>query len=256
MARQARKLSSTLTYHVIVRGADRQLLFEETKDYLKFLDFLQLYKEKYEFEIFAYCLMSNHVHLLLRHPETVTLESIFRSLNSSYASWFNHKYQRTGFLFGGRYYSEPVESDQYLLTVLKYIHFNPTKAYLESKPGESYHWTSYYDYEFETANLTDISPVMKILENKQAFWELHSKTPDEECLEIPISKNRITDDIIKELIQVECSCNCVSDFQELPLSLRNKHIIFLKEKGATVKQINRLTGTPRGVIERIISKRH
>ena len=97
---------------------------------------------------------------------------------------------------------------------------------------------------------------MKILENKQAFWELHSKTPDEECLEIPISKNRITDDTIKELIQVECSCNCVSDFQELPLSLRNKHIIFLKEKGATVKQINRLTGTPRGVIERIISKRH
>ena len=134
MARQARKLSSTLTYHVIVRGADRQLLFEETKDYLKFLDFLQLYKEKYEFEIFAYCLMSNHVHLLLRHPETVTLERIFRSLNSSYASWFNQKYQRTGFLFGGRYYSEPVESDQYLLTVLKYIHFNPTKAYLESKP--------------------------------------------------------------------------------------------------------------------------
>ena len=100
MARQARKLSSTLTYHVIVRGADRQLLFEETKDYLKFLDFLQLYKEKYEFEIFAYCLMSNHVHLLLRHPETVTLERIFRSLNSSYASWFNQKYQRTGFLFG------------------------------------------------------------------------------------------------------------------------------------------------------------
>lgn len=256
MARQARKLSSTLTYHVIVRGADRQLLFEETKDYLKFLDFLQFYKEKYEFEIFAYCLMSNHVHLLLRHPETVTLESIFRSLNSSYASWFNQKYQRTGFLFGGRYYSEPVESDQYLLTVLKYIHFNPTKANLESRPGESYHWTSYYDYEFETENLTDISPIMKILEDKQSFFELHDKTPDEKCLEIPITKNRISDDTVKELIQVECSCNCICDFQELPISLRNKYIILLKEKGATVKQINRLTGTPRGVIERIISKRH
>lgn len=66
------KKASTQTYHVVIKGADRQLLFEETKDYKKYLDILEYYKEKLHFEIYAYCLMSNHVHLLIHHPEQIT----------------------------------------------------------------------------------------------------------------------------------------------------------------------------------------
>ena len=98
MPRHSRKKSSTQTYHVVIKGADRQLLFEETKDYIKYLDILEYYKEKFSFNIYAYCLMSNHVHLLIHHPDTVSLESIFRHINTTYATWFNLKYKRTGFV--------------------------------------------------------------------------------------------------------------------------------------------------------------
>ena len=128
MARHSRKKSSTQIYHVVIKGADRQLLFEETKDYRKYLDILEYYKEEFHFKIYAYCLMSNHVHLLIHHPDTASLESIFRHINTTYATWFNLKYNRTGFVQDGRYFSEPVEDSRYLLTVVRYIHYNPAKA--------------------------------------------------------------------------------------------------------------------------------
>ena len=155
MARHARKKSSTQTYHVVIKGADRQLLFEESKDYIKYLDILEFYKDQLKFEIYAYCLMSNHVHLLLRHPNTVSLESIFRHINTTYACWFNAKYDRTGFVQDGRSYSEPVESDNALLTIVRYIHYNPSKAGLENFPGSGYQWSSFNDYTRKTAGLTD-----------------------------------------------------------------------------------------------------
>ncbi len=161
MARHARKKSSTQTYHVVIKGADRQLLFEESKDYIKYLDILEFYKDQLKFEIYAYCLMSNHVHLLLRHPNTVSLESIFRHINTTYACWFNAKYDRTGFVQDGRYYSEPVESDNALLTIVRYIHYNPSKAGLENFPGSGYQWSSFNDYTRKTAGLTDTALVLR-----------------------------------------------------------------------------------------------
>ena len=128
MPRHARKKSSTNTYHVVVKGADNQLLFEDPKDYEKYMELLIYYKERCKFELFAYCIMSNHVHLLLRHSQDGSLESIFRHLNTAYSTWFNMKYNRTGYLQDGRYYSEPVEDERYLISALRYIHFNPSKA--------------------------------------------------------------------------------------------------------------------------------
>ena len=118
MPRNARQKSITRTYHVVIKGADRQLLFEEKRDYEKYLDFINYYKQECQFELLAYCLMSNHVHLLIRHSPEYSLETIFRRLNTSYAIWFNMKYDRTGFVQNGRYFSEPVDSERYLLTFI------------------------------------------------------------------------------------------------------------------------------------------
>lgn len=134
MPRHSRTKSGTRIYHVVIKGADRQLLFEETKDYMKYLEILEYYKQECNFEIFAYCLMSNHIHLLIRHSIDCSLQTIFRRLNTTYAIWFNMKYNRTGFVQNDRFFSEPVEDEKYLLTVVKYIHFNPTKAGLEQAP--------------------------------------------------------------------------------------------------------------------------
>ena len=253
MARHARKKSSTQTYHVVIKGADRQLLFEESKDYIKYLDILEFYKDQLKFEIYAYCLMSNHVHLLLRHPNTVSLESIFRHINTTYACWFNAKYDRTGFVQDGRYYSEPVESDNALLTIVRYIHYNPSKAGLEKSPGSGYQWSSFNDYTRKTAGLTDTALVLRLLDTPEQFLAMHKIAPSDDCLDIHKFRKRIPDDVAKDIIQQICSCDSATDFQKLTILERNKNIVLLHKRGISIRQINRLTGTPRGVIDRIIS---
>ena len=254
MPRHARKKSSTQTYHVVIKGADRQLLFEETSDYLKYLDILGYYKQTFSLEIYAYCLMSNHVHLLIHHPETVTLESIFRHMNTAYATWFNLKYDRTGFVQDGRYFSEPVETEGYLFTAIRYIHYNPTKAGLEKVPGESYLWSSFHDYAKNHSTLTDTQPILAKFNSKEEFLEMHNIVPADECFDIDKYRKRLPDDVAKEIIKKTCHIESMMDFKKLSLTERNQMILLLHKKGISVRQLNRLTGTPRGVIERLLAK--
>ena len=97
------------------------------EDFKKYIEILFLYRQECHFELYAYCLMSNHVHLLLKTTD-VPLDAIFRRINTFYASWFNMKYQRCGHLQQDRFHSEPVEDKQYFLNVIRYIHRNPLKA--------------------------------------------------------------------------------------------------------------------------------
>ena len=90
MSRKPRELSPTNIYHVVIRGADRQILFEEKTDYQKYLHILEYYKSECNFELYAYCLMSNHIHLII-HINDIPLSSVFRRINTSYAVWFNMK---------------------------------------------------------------------------------------------------------------------------------------------------------------------
>lgn len=252
MPRHARKKSSIRTYHIIIKGADRQLLFEEQKDYLKYLDILRYYKEKFHFQIYAYCLMSNHVHLLIQHSAEFTLESIFRPINTTYAGWFNHKYQRTGFLQDGRYHSEPVENISYLLTVIRYIHYNPAKAGLEKVPGSSYPWSSFYEYQNGITDLTDTEDILALFDSPNQFFESHIDVHSDDCIDIHKIKIRLPDDVAQSIIEENCNCNTVTDFQKLSLSDRNKYLVLLHQKGLSIRQLNRLTGTPRGIIQRTV----
>ncbi len=112
MPRTARKRSESGIYHIILRGINRQAIFNDDEDRKKFKDTLRRYKEVCEFYLYGYCFMGNHLHLLLSVGHE-PLEQIMR---------------RIGNLFQDRFKSEPVESDAYLLTVLRYIHLNPVKA--------------------------------------------------------------------------------------------------------------------------------
>ena len=256
MPRNSRKKSCTQTYHVVVKGADRQLLFEESRDYKKYLEIIEYYKQQCHFELYAYCLMSNHIHLLIRHSPDFSLATIFRRINTAYAMWFNMKYNRTGFVQNGRYFSEPVETERYLLTVVKYIHFNPTKAGMEKAPGDSYPWSSFYDYQNQNNDLTDISLLLNISGGLEQFLELHTVESNDKCLDIDQFRTRLPDDVAKSIIYDICNCNSATEFQKLSLVARDKNILLIHKKGVSIRQINRLTGTPRGIVERILAKHH
>lgn len=251
MPRKPRKKSFTNIYHVVIRGADRQLLFEETKDYLKFIDILQYYKEECHFKLYAYCLMSNHVHLLI-DVGNVSISSIFRHINTQYAIWFNMKYNRTGFLLQGRFYSEPVEDIGYLFKAARYIHQNPLKAKLESQPGEAYRWSSIHDYANETSDLVDLDYLTDHMGGTQNFLNFQCVSCSDECLDVHNIRVRLPDDVAKEIIANETGCATTTDFQSLSMTDRNKYLILLHKKRISIRQLNRLTGIPIGVISRII----
>jgi len=144
MARQARVLSNTGIYHIMLRGNERKNIFRDSADKLKFLEGLIKKHKEIAFLVYAYCLMNNHVHLLL-NTNNNDLASIMRGIAVRYATFYNWKYQRVGHVFQDRFKSEAVEDELYLLAVVRYIHNNPVKAGIVSKPSD-YKWSSFGKY--------------------------------------------------------------------------------------------------------------
>ena len=139
MPRHARHISTSGYFHLIVRGIGRQALFEENTDYFFYLSILKRYSEETGVKVCAYCLMENHVHLLV-HDLSGAVPLFMKKIGVSYSSFYNKKYERCGHLFQDRYLSENVETEKNLLTVCRYILNNPRKAGIctaETYPCES-----------------------------------------------------------------------------------------------------------------------
>ena len=145
MARNKRILSPTdAYYHVYNRGVAKMDIVKDDDDRRIFFKFLGEAVKQYPCQLIAYCLMDNHFHLLIK-TEGKCLDRIMWHIQSHFARRINLRYQRVGPLFQGRYQNRLVENDEYMLTVLRYIHHNPVKANLVSKP-ENYRWSSYGAY--------------------------------------------------------------------------------------------------------------
>jgi REP element-mobilizing transposase RayT len=144
MPRTARRKGEFSTYHIIQRGNEQKNIFLKDEDRIRFLDIIDRMKKKYNFILEAYCLMDNHVHLLVNDNGN-DISKIIKSINISYAYYFNHTYQRVGHLFQDRFKSEGVDNDKYLLALSAYIHNNPVIAKIVRLP-EEYRWSSFNSY--------------------------------------------------------------------------------------------------------------
>ncbi len=144
MARRPRLFAAGLLYHVIVRGNQRQKTFLAEKDYQAYLERLARYRTRFGVTVHAYCLMSNHVHLLLE-TSSEPLARYMQGLQQSYTQYFNRAHGKVGHLFQGRYKAIVCERDEYLLTLVRYIHLNPVRAKLVCRP-EQYRWSGHGVY--------------------------------------------------------------------------------------------------------------
>jgi putative transposase len=122
-------------YHVIVRGNQRQKTFLAAKDYGRYLEVLDKCFKQADLCLYAYCLMPNHVHLLVEQSGHQGLSRPMQRLQMTYTSYFNRKYKKWGHLFQGRYKAILVDKDSYLLELVRYIHLNPYRSKLEEKLG-------------------------------------------------------------------------------------------------------------------------
>ena len=245
MPRQARRKSESGIYHIMLRGINQQQIFEDEEDGFRFLETLSKYKEQCGYEIYAYCLMGNHVHILLKEgKENLTL--VLKRIAGSYVYWYNWKYRRCGHLFQDRFKSEPVEDDAYFLTVIRYIHQNPIKAGI-CKNIDGYKFSSYNEY-INKPNLVNVDFCLGIIDKEQ-FIEFNNEFNDDICLDIRDNDFRLTDDEALKIIWKICKCKSVSDFQKFDKIKRNYYIEKLYKHGLSIRQISRLTGLSRKIVE-------
>lgn len=195
MARQARTISPTDYYHVIMRGNNRTSIFSNHSQKQYFRDLLKEQKEECLLEIAGYCIMDNHVHIAVK-ADLDNLTKSMKSVNIRYAMRYNREKEQIGHVYQDRYKSEVIHNENILSLVIRYIHNNPVKAKIVNHPGD-YKWSSYNEYfNNSNDNLIDISQREFVLELNNGisnFKEFHKLEDQNEYLEIneDRDKNRI-----------------------------------------------------------------
>jgi len=249
MPRKARVKSNNGIYHIMLRGANRQEIFHDDEDCIKFLNIIEKYKRKSEIKVYAWCLMSNHVHLLIKEgnePISVTMKRI----GVSFVWYYNWKYSTTGHLFQDRFKSENVETYKYLLTVIRYIHQNPVKAGIVNSADE-WRWSScrgYYGKPLHPRNLLDADFVFRLISTdlsiaKARFQIFNERKNNDECLNVRASIRRLSDEEARQKIKQLLGTIDIAQVKSLPRLKRNE--IFRKIKvidGLSQRQAARILG--------------
>ena len=256
MTRSQREASSSDIYHVIVRGAGRRLLFEDDEDRRFFAVRLFAYASRAEggADLLAWCLMENHVHLLLR-ARLEDLESLMRSLNTSFARYYNGRHGHVGPVFQGRYKSIPVETDAQLLETVRYIHHNPQAANVCGH--RDYEWSSFQFY-LEGHPCLEADTVLDMLGGAKAFITFHNDVADDQKLMefatysgVFSSRRRaVSDGDAVEMAKKLCGNEFANSIASVPKEERDAMIGRLRGMGLSVRQIERLTGIGRDAIQK------
>ncbi|MCR5728731.1 MAG: transposase [Lachnospiraceae bacterium] len=244
MSRTARLTGESGYYHIIIRGIGKQILFEDEWDYKYFISLMQKYSDETGIKICAYCLMDNHVHMLI-HDENNAMSLFMKKIGVSYAGFYNHKYERTGHLFQDRFKNEIIYDERYFLTVLRYILRNPEKAGLSRT--ENYRWSS-YKLGFSDTSFIDTKLIRELFRTERDFREYVLTDVSEKCMEFEEEKK---DDIwALEIIRQRLGLENGIILQTYDRARRDDAIRKLKTVGMSIRQIERLTGLGKGIIQR------
>ncbi len=259
MPRQARKVSKTGIYHLIVRGINREPIFLDNGDRHRFLETLARISVDANAVLYGYCLMDNHVHLLIKENVTA-ISKIMHRLNASYAYYFNWKYEHSGHVFQNRFKSENVEDDVYLITVLRYIHNNPVKAGIVNKP-EEYQWSSCKVYYGDKGDkdyinrLINTELVLSLFSNNNkealsAFREFSEMEASDLCMS-HAEKIKLSDTKALQVIAEVLGGMQLREIKEISITKRNMVLQKLKSiEGLSIRQIARLTGIGFNIVKR------
>lgn len=268
MPRQPREKSANGVYHVMLRGINKQDIFIDGNDYRMFLTILKdsIYVEDESgqkgalptFRLYTYCLMSNHVHLLIQEiDESISL--IMKRIGIKYAYYFNTKYMRVGHLFQNRFRSEPCDDVSYFLTLVRYIHQNPVKAGI-CQTAEQYAWSSWNEIRFAAGKLVTV-PFANVCDKEMLFKIQSFQDLDElvhlpiagqdDCIDIDNEHIRLTVNEVRCLFAEICGTDDAADFKLFDAEKQKDIINRCLEKGVTIIQLSNVTGFSRRQISRL-----
>ena len=245
MPRRPRTVSEGDTYHVVSRGVAKMTLFHDFADHERFLECIDDTLRKHGGEIYAWCLMANHIHLVLHMP-LEGISKFMHDVKSSYALYYNKRYQRVGHVFQGRFHSEAINDDEYLLTAIRYVHQNPLKAGI-CKTDES-PWSSYSEY-LGVPRLCNTAFVLELFGGLDQFKHFHAVRGDEAHFEFDASNETRIVDICRSVCWIY-GIDDVHDVGALPKRRRDEALSLMKERGMSVRDISRKTGVSTATVSR------
>ena len=246
MPRSARKQGESDVYHVVSRGVNQSLIFEDDADSKRFLEMLAKAFEEKGVELYCFCLMGNHFHLLA-HAGLKELSAAMKRLLAGYAVYFNTRHGRSGHLFQDRFRTEVVDTDEYLMTVVRYIHRNPVKAGLASTC--EYPWSSYGEY-LSSGGMCFKERVLSIFGGVGAFSEFHAVESDDRCLDADLPRRRMGDDEAVAFVESEFGPGALGRIAGMPAEERDYALRRMKQAGISIRQAQRLTGVGKRIVER------
>ena len=249
MPRNARCYGNSGFYHIIIRGINRFLLFDEPADYRHFLKCLERFAKDLSVSVYGYCLMDNHVHLLLSCPAE-QLPVFMKKIQVSYAAYFNKKNDRCGHLFQDRYKSEAVEDERYLLTVLRYILNNPVKAGVAGI--SDYPWSSFSAFlnknGFVNYGFFDV-----YWRDESEYWAFMTEEVAECAMEFEPRRGkddtwalRVAGELFGELWR--------NEFPGMDVEKKRLIVQRLYEEGISLRKMARMTGISRESLSKLLQK--
>lgn len=262
MPRLCRNTSDTGVYHIMLRGNNKQDIFEYQSDYLKFQDLLYQKRHPQDFNhnplppcciIYAYCLMPNHVHLLIQEKYE-SISDCIKSIATSYAQYYNIKFGHSGHLFQGRFRSEPVNNWEYFVTLLRYIHQNPVAGGLALRVKD-YTWSSWGEYEHQKSCPMPFCSVSSVLSriSLEELAELVNEPLPKTSLILDYNnetKIRLNEEKIREFISKDCKIQNPKDIQSYSKQERKAVLKEILAFGGSIKQISRITGISESIVRR------
>ena len=250
MTHTKRKRSESGFYHVVAKGDGGQIVFECNAHRRYYLKLLETSASDHAIEVHAYCLMSNHIHLLVKDSRN-ELSAFMKQLNERYAMYFAKETGRVGHVFQSRFWSEPVETDEYYLATLRYIHANPEPAGMCR--AKDYPWSSYSSYVNEPSFVTT-KFALGLLGGEDVFKRLHA-SPSLQAK--PFLKsglcNHLTSDELVRIAASLLNLNATRDLKPMKPRERFPYLAKLKQAGLSENEIARITGIGKTSIHRTLS---
>ncbi len=250
MPREPRNRILTEFNHIMLRGIGHMNIFMDEDDYLRFKETIKRFNKGREIKIHAFCLMSNHVHLLAQAPPEA-IPGFMKSIEGSYAQYYNSTHEHVGHLFQNRYKSEAITNEQYFLAAFRYILLNPQTAGICC--WEEYRWSSSQTYlMMDDDGITDTSLITDIIGGRDevAHFVNRNAGDSSKIAEPVLPGKRLTDNKALKTIQAISGLKDPLQIQGLDREARNELLAILKKKGITIRQLERMTGINRNTIQR------
>lgn len=249
MARTARQLSKNGTYHVVLRGFNRQKIFFDTIDRKSFLERVKRYKDLDGHRVLAYILMESNMHLIVQEGKT-NISRLMQQIQTSFVYYYNKKYNRQGAVFQDRYSSEPLDTELKIMSAMRYVHQVIANDYPDHM--DSPLWTSYNAYLNDDDAIIDIELITRVLKTKDSYFKFMNMIETHKFME-PTLPNISDGRVYLEISRYLKSYN-VESLKELDKK-QQKNVLsnVLKVEGIGLRQLARVAEVGLTVIRGIKS---